>query len=689
MSLIKEFQKMVGAIENGQKTANEVKGFAFQLVEKFDELVQEVEKTYTVAELRKKNPNAYSDAKKAQLASGYATEIVNWFTFLTNNSLSFAIEGSYRESWRKAVNEAIGKITDEALAQYAQSVKDALAEKQKTLDGMLNPITLVDFKRRISSMGEGSLTPEMQKSYDRLMYEATAGGLKQVAETEVGQVALGDTTMSIKKSWHTKQNCDIWLVQLSERVEREKYNELAEKAKKWGSRWNSYPTHDKSNHGFLFFNEADAIAFCGLQEGSADTSGRLARLEREKQEKAKDRLSEYARNKLTDSQSILNQSRLTNTYRRVCMAAHTEASAREVAAFASTVGNVADAIENGTAGELVNIRFASQLETLCFVLRQAWGDSIREEIGHYVPSEQWRPIKETDIAKAVYPWPWIRPWLIKDLISSLKSNRGIAAEVKFVEALLKSDRPVLNGRHKLEAFNAVLEKSTLGRWERGQIEQQMIHHKRLQALGIQNLPSLRHVLRQLLPFYETAGKSDPLVTAERKLVGMKIPGFFPTPAEVVEKMIDLARIDRETDYKILEPSAGKGNIVDGLMAYGLSEGTIIECLEVNSSLREILRMKGYCLRDDDFLAFSQTGYDRILMNPPFEDGQDFEHLRHAVALLKEGGVVACIVANGATYQKNKSTLDQLGFVAHDEELPAGTFRESGTNVSSRLIVIER
>lgn len=691
MSLIKEFEAIKTAIRNGEKTAEEVKDFALRLLQKHDELVKEVEATYTVAQLKKKVPHAYSNAKKAELASSHASEIVEWFAYLTSNSFSFTLEGSYRTSWEKALRGCISNITDEALQKYAQNILLNLEEEKKKLEGIVNPVTLLDFKRRISTMGESSLTAEMLPVYDRLMYEATAGLTKEV--TEVAPVDLGETSLAVKASWHTKRNIPIWLVQLSERVEREKFTELAEKAKQWGAKWNSYPPNDPSNHGFLFFSESDANAFASLTGSTADNSERLARLEQERQERVRDRLLSYAHNKVSSSQQILNQQRLTNTYRRATMAAHTEASAREEIAFANTVAGVADAIESGAAGELAKISFASHIQTLCYVLNNSWRDAVRaENEGRYTHPDKWRPMEMKDVNCAKYPWPRLRPGMVKDLIATLnkKGTRGIGYPLQVMTALFKGDDWIeLNTNAKLEAFQTLLDKAPLSRWEQRQVDEQMAHWKRLKAMGINNLPALRHLLRQLLPYYQTAGKPDPLVVAERALIGVNIPGFFPTPMPIVNRMIELADMDNFTPYKVLEPSAGKGNIVDGLMAYGLADGATIECVEVNSSLQNILRMKGYCVWDENFMTFTRSGYDRVLMNPPFEKGADFAHLKRALELLNPDGVVVCIVANGATYQKEKEWLYSEVTLIHDEELPAGTFKESGTNVTSRLLVVRR
>ena len=67
------------------------------------------------------------------------------------------------------------------------------------------------------------------------------------------------------------------------------------------------------------------------------------------------------------------------------------------------------------------------------------------------------------------------------------------------------------------------------------------------------------------------------------------------------------------------------------------------------TLVDILRAKGYRnVVPGDFMKYldyvgpehNNAIYDRILMNPPFEHGQDVDHVEHAFNLLKPGGT-AC------------------------------------------------
>jgi protein-L-isoaspartate O-methyltransferase len=160
------------------------------------------------------------------------------------------------------------------------------------------------------------------------------------------------------------------------------------------------------------------------------------------------------------------------------------------------------------------------------------------------------------------------------------------------------------------------------------------------------------------------------------------PGFFPAPAALVRRMIEEAAI--EPGMLILEPSAGKGDIV----AQAIAAGASVECVEQNFTLAEHLRRKGYSVRCSDFLALSaDPSFDRVLMNPPFERGIDAEHIRHAFRFLKPGGRLVAIASSTTGNKLDSWIAEHAGFC---EQLEAGTFAKSErpTNVNTCLIVVD-
>ena len=142
-------------------------------------------------------------------------------------------------------------------------------------------------------------------------------------------------------------------------------------------------------------------------------------------------------------------------------------------------------------------------------------------------------------------------------------------------------------------------------------------YKRLKAANIHDGHELRTALRELVPHLAHAAGDDPVTRAEDELRGRELPGFFPTPRRVIEQMLDLAGI--EPTHRVLEPSCGKGDILDAVRRE--HPDVHLAALEQNLTLQGVLTAKGYgeLVSYGDFLEH-RGEYDRILMNPPFEEG---------------------------------------------------------------------
>ena len=175
-----------------------------------------------------------------------------------------------------------------------------------------------------------------------------------------------------------------------------------------------------------------------------------------------------------------------------------------------------------------------------------------------------------------------------------------------------------------------------------------------------------------------------------KIAQTKIAGYFPTPAAVVADMLDAAQI--QDGDKILEPSAGSGAIMDAVKsAYPDNE---LWGYEWNAALFEILQLKGHLSLDENFLQSCPVGptFQKVLMNPPFEKGQDIEHVQHAYKNhLIHGGRLVAITGPGWQFKQDKKSVEFREWLDTKNhrvrELPAGTFKESGTNVNSLMLII--
>lgn len=194
-------------------------------------------------------------------------------------------------------------------------------------------------------------------------------------------------------------------------------------------------------------------------------------------------------------------------------------------------------------------------------------------------------------------------------------------------------------------------------------------------------------------------KQQAIDVAEDKVRFAKLPGFFPTPPEIIERMIEAARLeDRDS---ILDPSAGNGAILDAVSRIGSTPnmGFSIEGVEIRPSLCNILDLKGHTNHQGDFLdvrVWSELGkFSVILMNPPFEKFQDIDHVMRAAALLLEHGTLVAIMSEStftSTYRKPRVFREWLAKRAGIiESLPANSFKGIDsfrqTGVACRMVTI--
>lgn len=176
--------------------------------------------------------------------------------------------------------------------------------------------------------------------------------------------------------------------------------------------------------------------------------------------------------------------------------------------------------------------------------------------------------------------------------------------------------------------------------------------------------------------------------------------FYPTPPELAAKMVNSVFIKRKIET-ILEPSAGKGDLIDFLMLtkeyltnrwycksiweedmsmpdnevfnaviekYVLPDfksgkrsheySNRVDCVESETNLCAILKDKGYRVYNDDFLSFDDDKhYDLILMNPPFSNGD--EHLLKAIEIAKKTGSKIICLLNAETIRNPYSNKRKL------------------------------
>lgn len=136
--------------------------------------------------------------------------------------------------------------------------------------------------------------------------------------------------------------------------------------------------------------------------------------------------------------------------------------------------------------------------------------------------------------------------------------------------------------------------------------------------------------------------------------------FYPTPLALGRKA---AGKFKEPIRRLLEPSAGNGDLIAAMFADPYEEGlgrhsigTVrhqqarrrgnnykVDCIEIDLQKHSTLREQGCNIVGHDFLTYQGAAiYSHILMNPPFAVGA--EHVLHAWNLLYDGELVAILNA---------------------------------------------
>lgn len=227
-------------------------------------------------------------------------------------------------------------------------------------------------------------------------------------------------------------------------------------------------------------------------------------------------------------------------------------------------------------------------------------------------------------------------------------------------------------------------------------------------------------------------------------------GFYPTPPALAEEL--LSGIQWETVRCVLEPSAGKGNLVDAVAEkYALrnrwnrESALPIDCIEIDPFLRVILadaysesaknllskritelenkrqydpvvrkyielsesdkleksileqhyrQLNGVNVRivHDDFLTFeSRKHYDLIVMNPPFADAD--LHLLKAISIAERfGSTIRCIL-NAETLRnpytnRRKLLVQKLSDLGAEITFKAGAFKDAERSTDVDIAMVK-
>ena len=428
---------------------------------------------------------------------------------------------------------------------------------------------------------------------------------------------------------------------------------------------------------------------------------------------ASDRLNAVAASLEEKAAEVLaaDDDKLKNTARRADMAASMRAQAYTDQADAKTLRSIATALAAGDATYLDGVWNAAQVRTLATILRQARRERINrrlKEEGSDRRTHGWsqrydeleaEPLSAADARFATFPKPYLYRNHLVQAFAQLGNTPGVKKATAKMRKLVDSrpkdqDFVEFVNDYQVELLEDFLARAKAAGSRVWWFDHCLDSYKRLRSAHIYDNHELRTALRELVPHLAHAAGDDPVTKAEDELRGKELPGFFPTPRRVIEQMLDLAGI--EQTHRVLEPSCGKGDILDAIRRE--HPDVDLTAVEQNLTLQGVLTAKGYgdIVSYGDFLEH-RGEYDRVVMNPPFEHGQDIDHVRHAYELLAAGGRFVSVVCEGPFFRSDAKSvafrewLDELG--ADIEQLPddafqgVDAFRQTG--VKTRLVTIDK
>ncbi len=696
-----DFQAFLQRIDSGDISASDLQADFARLVSSREELIHDLVAYKNAKELK---ILAYRfgcfDAKrntKQQNAESVVRSMMMSYTL--KNSVTY--QPFSDETYEDAIIKVVESITDEQIQEQIKEKKEKAAQVEKSLT---NPETFQEFRQFVQSKGEGELSHEQLIQYDRLRAEQTRlqRASKKTATVEQFNGDIADLQITIKEGYHTRQEIPLWICQLNERIDRATFNDLKIKAKQLGGWWSSFK---KADAGFQFKSEESALKFQSLLQGNADRSDELAERKTRKIESASERLLQLADDLEQSANESLHQDRQTNTVRRSEMAAGMRGRAYVDIAFARTMRSLTTDLASGEAIYLDGIKAKTQLGTLINVLRRAkrtHNDLLLKEKGELgvwdrhreVEDLDNRPMALEDADFAEYPYPHIYKRNLEEVIQKALHRKGVMQRARQMQKQIarESDFIQFKEEYEIKQFTEFCTRCKDVSIDVQWIESSLDDYKRLHAANIQTLPELRMALRELVPHLQTRREDDPVLKAEQALVGKKLDGFFPTPKPIISQMLELADI-QEGD-RILEPSAGKGDILDMIRLHHPENE--ITAIERNGTLFDVLEAKGHSVERTDFLEH-QGEYNQIIMNPPFEKGADIEHVRHAFSLLALNGKLVAIMSEGPFFRSDsqatefRNWLDEVA--GESEQLPEDAFNNAEayrkTGVRTRIVKINK
>lgn len=706
----KKFRKK--AIETEPATAKELQDMYYAVLENKEAFEQQI-----IEESINNNPKHKNRRQntKEKIASDTYDQVLERLVNLASDSYSISMGmGNFKEAKLKAQKEVIDNATDEKIKELFDKRK---ARQDELIRAIKHPITLHDY--RTAEMYR-ELTPEEQDRFEDLQAIQKRERYDQKALPQLEKVDIGN--LEVIKDIDTRDNSDLWVIKIKDRVPPSQFAEIRDNMKKLGGYWSRF------KGGFIF-----------KEDPTSKLSGEA---EVKPLEKDTGTLRDVAERQIEKAEEDLSKERLTNTARRARMAEGAEADAEKRLSIGRTMLNIADGIDGGDIVLLKDIKSRTQVEELESIAVRSKYERGRQENLSY---EQYKnkPVDNEDIRYAELPTITIGKSLALKFIDQYPTSRTakeLSKRANEDEQYIKSIKNP-NKKAYAEAYNKWIKEGKKQGYEPivrkglGAMAQQAVRQRlnelhsadkdniditdlvddflkraennpdiytdrikddlqafnRLKRMGIEDDKDLRAALREYLTVRDGGNQNTEakkIKKLERELIGTKIPGYFPTPKDIVADMLADAKI--EEGMTVLEPSAGKGNIADMIK----ESGHKVDTIEWNSTLSDILKAKGHNVVGNNFLEHKEN-YDRIVMNPPFENAQDIDHVRYAYDLLNPEGRVVALMSGSTLGRQDNKTQDFRKWVSDNggrfEMLPEGSFKtsERPTGVSVVKVVIDK
>lgn len=682
-------------IDTMQKKFKEGEGTAEELKQYYVFLRDNEESVSKVILDKLNNSPKYKNKRKntkAELTKDIYNNMIEDLVYIVQDSLSYGLDFSDpKGSRQRAIEKIINSATNEMIQNKYNKDKlerEARTEKLKeTIEVIQNPQTLDDFQKVFLYRKDKTLTSDEQEKYDYLLAIHNKDKREKEQQERAKKANAIITGLSeeytITADVDTRDNSPLWVVKLNRRVEREEFKTIKYQVMKpIEGYWSNF------KHGFIFKYDPTS-KLLGEQPEQEQTQEQS---EEQQNISNSDKLRKVADN----MQSAIDGKRAdrqTNTARRARMVASAEQDADGLEYIQGVLRNIANAIDNQELKLINQIDSRAQILTLESILHRAnWKQKTVENIDYNI----WHETEPTtNIIKYVeIPSSTIYLRQLQSIINDIRNTDGFKLIANRFQKLVnnttpkdKDHDPLIDITGHEEELDRIYKNTDA--LKNQYFETAIEERRRLARMGIETVEELRAYLKEYWNYRDVKLTVDPtqkkIKELERQYKLDQKGDINFTPKEIALQMIEYADIDNNS--KILEPSAGIGNIADQIKKFIDN----VDVCEMMNNYRELLTLKGFNVVGQDFLEYNNSNYyDAIIMNPPFSDEQN--HIKHAYDLLKDGGKLVAITSPHWTFANDKSSkefkqwFNDLGGEII-EDLESGTFEMTG--VRSQIIIINK